>query len=131
MSVLMLLLFPIGLFLYFYVEKNERSSYQKLFDDFGAKIEADTSLDKAEKKERYIRMLKSNGYSIIKISDTSIYAEKKIFGIGLFFIATGVLYLVGALLYLAYFYWIQKPHRVEYKMDTSNNSIPHSEHLSV
>lgn len=114
-QLIMLLFFPIGLYFYFFVEKKNRPKYQKVFDDFQIEIENDSRLESEERKNLYKDMLVQNRYKITRLSKTVVIGEKRIFSMSLFIMSLGVLY-VGAILYLAYYFWIQKPHVVEYEV---------------
>jgi len=48
-QVIMMFLFPIGLYFYFFVERRDRPKYQKIFDDFGESIQKDSRLTDAQK----------------------------------------------------------------------------------
>ena len=114
-QLIMLLFFPIGLYFYFFVEKKNRPKYQKVFDDFQIEIENDSRLESEERKNLYKDMLVQNRYKITRLSKTVVIGEKRIFSMSLFIMSLGVLY-VGAILYLAYYFWIQHPHVVEYEV---------------
>jgi hypothetical protein len=78
-------LFPIGLYTYFFIEKKTKKEYQEVFDNF------------------FEQMLLQNEYEITSISKS---LEFIFMGLGL--------YIVGLFFYLAYYFWFQKPHRVEF-----------------
>jgi len=108
-QVIMLLLFPIGL--YFYIqERKARPMYEKTFTDFESKLRADTQLTKEGRKEQYKVMLLKNEYKL-KEDHSLVIGEKKIFSMSLFAMSLGLFY-VGAVIYLLYFYYIQSPHRI-------------------
>jgi len=109
-QVIMLLLFPIGL--YFYIqERKARPAYEKVFSDFNKDTKDNDELSHKEKIQKYKDMLRKNEYKIIETTDTGVTGEKKIFSTSLFAMGVGV-YFVGAIIYLSYFYYIQSPHRV-------------------
>ncbi|MBA1421590.1 MAG: hypothetical protein FAF03_12370 [Epsilonproteobacteria bacterium] len=114
-QVIMMFLFPIGLYFYFFVERRDRLKYQKVFDDFGTKIETDNILSDTEKKEQYIQMLKQNGYKITQSTSTQVRGEKKILSMSLLAMSIGA-YYVGVFVYLGYYFWVQKPHVVQYRV---------------
>ena len=114
-QVIMMFLFPIGLYFYFFVERRDRPKYQKVFDDFGAQIEADSTLTDAQEKEQYIQMLKQNGYKITQNTSTQVRGEKKILSMSLLAMSIGA-YYVGVFVYLGYYFWVQKPHVVVYEI---------------
>lgn len=115
-QVLMMLLLPIGLYTYFFVERKNKLLYQHTFDSFAEKISKDKYLSNEEKMQRYKAMLLTNGYTIVKSTKTSIVGERKILSLGLMMIGAG-LYLVGLLIYILYYYTMQKPHIVKYEID--------------
>ena len=114
-QVIMLFLFPIGLYFYFFVERKARPKYQKVFDDFQEKVKNDSTLSNEEKIEQYKEMLQYNGYTIVASTKTSIKGQKRIFYMSLLAMGMG-LYLVGAVVYLIYYFWIQKPHVIRYEL---------------
>ena len=114
-QVIMMFLFPIGLYFYFFVERKDKPKYQKIFDDFNVKIQNDKTLTNEEKMRQYAEMLRQNGYKIVESSRTQIKGEKRILSMSLLAMSIG-LYYVGVLVYLAYYFWIQKPHVVEYRV---------------
>jgi hypothetical protein len=115
-----MLLFPIGLYFYFFVEKKARPAYDKVFTDFETEIQEDTSLLETDKIQHYKEMLLKNEYKIINVTSHCIAGEKRIFSMSLFAMSIGF-YYVGAVIYLLYFYYFQTPHRVTFKInkDTS------------
>ena len=119
-QVIMIFLFPIGLYFYFFVERKERPKYQKVFDDFQEKIQNDVNLNYEEKMRQYEDMLRKNGYTIIDATRTSIKGEKRILSMSLLAMSIGA-YYVGVFVYLAYYFWIQKPHVVEFKVENEIN----------
>lgn len=118
-QVIMLLLFPIGLYFYFFVERKARPAYEKVFTDFEAKTKADDRLNNSEKINRYKEMLYKNGYTIKKEKDNKITGEKKIFSMSLFAMSVGV-YYVGAVIYLLYFYYFQTPDKIVFSINEAN-----------
>jgi len=114
-QVIMMFLFPIGLYFYFFVERRDRPKYQKIFDDFGESIQNDSTLTHAQKIEKYNAMLRQNGYTIVESSKNKVRAEKRILSMSLLAMSIGA-YYVGVFVYLAYHYWVQKPHVVEYEV---------------
>ncbi|HFQ62365.1 MAG TPA: hypothetical protein ENK39_08750 [Epsilonproteobacteria bacterium] len=114
-QLIMLFLFPIGLYFYFFVERKEKFKYQKVFDDFQIKIKDNIALNNEQKMQQYEEMLRHNGYNITSSTRTRIQGEKRIFYASLLAMGLG-LYFVGALVYLAYYFWIQKPHVVVYEI---------------
>lgn len=118
-QVLMMLLLPIGLYTYFFIERKNKRLYQHTFDSFSQKISNDKNLSDEEKMQHYKAMLLTNGYTIVENTKTRIVGERKILSLGLMMIGVG-LYVVGLLIYILYYYTMQKPHIVKYEID--NNS---------
>jgi len=114
-QVIMMFLFPIGLYFYFFVERKDKPKYQKVFDDFQEKIKNDISLNREEKMQQYENMLRQNGYKIVDATRTSIKGERRILSMSLLAMSIGA-YYVGAFVYLAYYFWMQKPHVVEFRV---------------
>ncbi|MCF6244647.1 MAG: hypothetical protein L3J43_06385 [Sulfurovum sp.] len=114
-QVIMLLLFPIGLYFYFAYELKSMPAYQKTFDAFEQKIREDSTLSNDEKQKLYTQMLEKNGYTIVKRSTSGVKGQKRIFYMSLLAMGLG-LYFVGAVVYLIYFFFFQKPHVVEFKV---------------
>ena len=115
-QVLMMLLFPIGLYTYFFVERKNKRAYQETFDLFFQHISQDAKLSEVEKMQRYKAMLLTNGYTIIEESKTRIVGKRKILSLGLMMIGMG-LYIVGLLVYIIYHYTLQKPHIVSFTVE--------------
>ena len=119
-QVIMMLLFPIGLYFYFFKERPSRPAYNKVFTDFEAKIQSDSTLTDSQKIQHYKNMLLKNEYKIIDTTPSQIVGEKRIFSMSLFAMSVGF-YYIGAVIYLLYFYYLQTPHKVTFKLhkDTS------------
>jgi hypothetical protein len=105
-QIILLLLFPIGFYFYFFVERLSKAKYQKVFDDFQIKIQNNKKLSNAQKMLLYEKMLLKNDYKITYHSEREVKGEKKLFYMSLF--------AMGLIFYWAYFVWIQKPHCVVY-----------------
>ena len=114
-QVIMLFFFPIGLYFYFFVEKKNRPTYQKTFDDFQLEISNNISLDDEQKRDIFRDMLLQNRYKITQLNKSVVRGEKRIFSMSLFIMSLGILY-VGVVFYLIYYFWIEKPHVVEYEI---------------
>ena len=110
-TILMLLMLPIGLYVYFGKEKKDREVYQAVFDDFELKTATREDLTNREKIELFEQMLEQNGYKIVAVTESSVKAQKKIVSMGLMMIGIGV-YIVGLLVYLVYYFYLQKPHEI-------------------
>ena len=120
-QVIMLFLFPIGLYFYFFVERKNRPAYEKVFTDYEASVQNNPTLSDAQKTHQYKEMLRKNDYNIIETTPTSLVGEKRIFSMSLFAMSAG-LYLVGVVFYLLYWYYIQTPHRVTFYAQKDNHA---------
>jgi len=118
-QVIMLLLFPIGLYFYFFVEKKARPAYEKVFSDFEEKIQSEQGLAQSQKLQRYREMLVKNDYKITDTTVLSITGERKIFSMSLFAMSVGA-YYIGAVVYLLYFFYMQKPHKIIFCVEKEN-----------
>ena len=116
-TILMIILFPLGLYVYFGREKKDKLAYQKVFDDFHAKTLANAKLTDKEKLLKFELMLEQNDYEIIEVTEKKVVAKRKILSMGLIMIGLG-LYIVGLFLYLFYFYVFQKPHTVVFDLNS-------------
>jgi hypothetical protein len=109
----MLFLFPIGLYTYFVIEKKTKKEYQLVFDDFQKKIVSNRNLTVLEKKSLFEQMLLQNGYRIIEMNNDKVIGEKKVLSMAFMMMGLGI-YIVGLFFYLIYYFWFQKPHKVEF-----------------
>ena len=114
-QVIMWFLFPIGLYFYFFKERPSRPAYNKIFTDFETKVQNDSTLSDTDKIQRYKEMLGKNEYKIVQTTPECIVGEKRIFSMSLFAMSAG-LYLVGVVFYLLYWYYLQTPHRVTFRL---------------
>lgn len=112
-TVIMLLAFPIGIFLLLQ-EKKSRIKYQAVFDDFYKETLDDDRLNDDTKLARFKAMLINNHYTV-NTYENRVVGEKKLFSIGYMFIGIGTLYL-GLIVYILYYLYLQKPHRVEFAL---------------
>ena len=110
-TILMLLMLPIGIYVYFGREKKDQRIYQSVFDDFYLKTLKNKTLTDAQKIEHFEQMLEQNGYEVIEISEHKVVAQKKILSMGLMMIGIGV-YIIGLLVYLVYYFYLQKSHEI-------------------
>jgi len=115
-TVLMLLMFPLGLYVYFGREKKDQLVYQSVFDDFYHKTLQSKKINDAQKIERFEQMLEQNGYEIIELNEHKVVAQKKILSMGLIMMGIGI-YFIGLLVYLLYYFYLQKPHEVMFSLD--------------
>ncbi len=114
-TIIMMFLFPIGLYTYFVIEKRTKKEYQKVFDDFQKSTSLSEKYTDEEKIARFEQMLEQNGYELVSVDNNSVIGEKKVLSMAFIMMGLG-LYMVGLLFYLAYFFWFQKPHRVEFSL---------------
>ena len=113
-QVIFLLLFPIGLYFYFFQERPNRERYTKVFTDFEASIQNNDTLLDAEKVQLFKDMLLKNNYKIIEATPITVTGETRIFSMSLFAMGLGVFY-IGAAIYVLYYYF-QKPKRVTFAL---------------
>ena len=112
-TLLMMLLFPIGIYTYFFIERKTKREYQKVFDDFQLSTLSNSELSNKEKIILFEQMLLQNEYKIVEVTGSTVVGEKKVLSMAFIFMGLG-LYIVGLFFYLAYFFWFQEPHRVEF-----------------
>jgi len=112
-TILMMFLFPIGLYTYFVIEKKTKKEYQLVFDNFQKKTSSSTKITDAEKVHLFEQMLLQNGYTIVSINKSMVVGEKKVLSMAFIMMGLGI-YIVGLFFYLAYYFWFQKPHKVEF-----------------
>ena len=112
-TLLMMFLFPIGLYTYFVIEKRTKKEYQKVFDDFQEKMTLNSTLTAKEKINLFEQMLIQNEYEITSMTESRVTGKKKVLSMAFIFMGLG-LYIVGIFFYLAYYFWFQKPHKVEF-----------------
>ena len=118
-TIIMLLLFPIGLYTYFFIEKKDQQKYQAVFDDFEVSTNKRNILD-SQKLELFEQMLEQNGYEIVEQNKKAVVGEKKVLSMSFMMMGLG-LYIVGLFLYLFYYFYFQKPHRVEFRLLQSSS----------
>ena len=114
-TILMMFLFPIGLYTYFVIEKKSKKEYQKVFDDFQIKTSSNSKLEAKDKINLFEQMLLQNEYEVTELTESNVIGEKKVLSLAFIFMGLG-LYLVGLFFYLAYYFWLQKPHRVRFSL---------------
>ncbi len=107
-TIIMLISLPIGIYILF-KEKKEMQKYQAIFDNFYKNLASDNSLSNDKKINLAKEMFYKNNYNIVKSTDESVMAEKKLFSVGWLFVGIGTLY-VGLIVYIIYFFYFQKPH---------------------
>ncbi len=113
-TLLMIFLFPIGLYTYFFIEKKTKKEYASVFDNFRIQTQNNSRLTNKEKVALFAQMLIQNDYEITSINESMVVGEKKILSLAFIFMGLGI-YIVGVVFYLAYYFWFQKPHKVEFK----------------
>jgi uncharacterized membrane protein YukC len=110
----MLFALPIGTYILLGEKKNMKN-YQAIFDDFHKKIVTDNDIDDKTKIELFQDMLYNNRYEVVYADKQKVIGEKKIFSVGWMFVGIGTIY-VGLIIYIIYFFYFQKPHRVEFML---------------
>lgn len=76
-QVIMLFLFPLGLYFYFFKERPAKPTYYKTFTDFEKHIQDSTTLLESEKIQYFQDMLLKNEYIIIETTPNTVIGEKK------------------------------------------------------
>ncbi len=112
-TLLMMFLLPIGLYTYFFIEKKTNKEYQLVFDDFQKQTDSNAKLSEEEKLNLFEQMLLQNGYEVVSINRACVVGEKKVLSMAFIFMGLGI-YIIGLFFYLAYYFWFQKPHKVEF-----------------
>ncbi len=108
-TILLMLLLPIGALFYRYEVKN-RGKYQAIFDDYIQKVDASSDLTDVQKLEQVRKLFIANRYEVETINDKEIVGERKILSMGLL--------MMGLFVYVFYFFFFQKPHRIVYEIKT-------------
>jgi len=116
MSLALLIWFaiPIGIYTLLF-EKKSKKKYDKLFEDFYQKTLHNKRLSSEEKHTLILQLLEKNGYELVEEEHHKIIGEKKILSLGWIILGVGFLY-IGVIFYVIYYYFIQKPHRLEYEV---------------
>jgi len=115
-TIILIFLLPIAIYFYLFVEPKIKRRYFDTFTKFEDELRADKDLTDQQKLERYEAMLQNNRYTITHKTKTEIIGERKIFSMPIFAIGVG-LYVVGALIYLLYFFFIQRPHVLTFQLN--------------
>ncbi len=106
---IVLFLSIIGLILYYFERKNQFKRSQFIKEHF-QKINQDLGLNDTQKKEKLKQFLMANGYNIAKAGIGTF--KKKEFSLGLFLLGAGF-FIVGAVVYLLYYFYIQKEDEID------------------
>ncbi len=114
-TIIMIFSLPIGIYILFQ-ERKTMAKYESIFYDFYQKIKGEKELDRSSKIKLLQDMLSQNGYTILHQDRDKIVAGKKLFSVGWLFVGIGTLY-VGLIIYIIYYFYIQKPHKVEFRLD--------------
>ena len=103
----MLLMFPIGAIMY-YNERKDRDKYLAVFSDFMQKVDASRDFNNAQKIEKIRELFLANRYEVVYRDEKEIVGERKILSMGLL--------MMGLFFYVFYFFFMQKPHRIQYNI---------------
>jgi hypothetical protein len=106
--VLLIFLIPIGVIVYIYERRVFKENRAILNGYIKMEISDNSSLTNLQKIEKTQALLDKNGYKVVQKDDKSIVGEKKIFSIGLLFIGVFIFYLL-------YYFFFQKPDRLEFR----------------
>ena len=111
-TVLMIILFPIGIIFFIYERRNRKENKQ-IFDDYTLEVMSHESYTLKEKVHKITHMYENNHYKVLTQTDTHAVVAKKHYSIGLTFMGYGSLNLIGLSFYLIYFFFIQKEEIIE------------------
>ena len=114
LAVLIWFAIPIGIYTLIFEQKSKKK-YQQLFEDFYMQTMNNPKLSQSEKYHLVLQLLEKNGYKIVEESTSQIIGEKKILSLGWIILGLGLFY-VGVIFYLLYYYFMQKPHRLIYRV---------------
>jgi hypothetical protein len=106
--ILIPLLIPIGLLLFWYAMRVNRENRTILQNYIKREIENNVTLSGEQKHAKATDLLYQNGYRVLPKANGDIKGEKKVFSIGLFFAGIFVLYI-------PYFFFWQKPETLIFK----------------
>jgi len=116
MSLALLIWFaiPIGIYTIRFEQKS-KDKYHALFENFYQKTLKNNKLSKKQKMELIIELLNRNSYKITEHKEDYIAGERRILSLGWIILTLGFFY-IGVIFYLIYYYFIQKPHKLSYKI---------------
>jgi len=106
-TILLMFVLPIGALFYRYELKN-KGKYQAVFDDYIQKVDGNPNFTDAEKLSQVRKLFVANRYDVTSASEDEIVGEKKILSMGLL--------MMGLFVYVFYFFFFQKPHKIVYKI---------------
>ncbi len=111
-TIIMMFALPIGIIIYFWDRKNAAAT-QKLYEAFIEQTRSDGKLDDKEKLLRIDMMFYGNGYRTVLREPKRLVVEKKHLNLGILVIAFALLNLLGVILFILYYFYLQKPLRKE------------------
>ena len=114
LAVLIWFAIPIGIYTIRF-ERKSKEKYNALFEDFYQKTIKNEKLSQKDKHSLMMQLLGRNGYNIVQDSQSLVVGEKKILSLGWIILGLGFVY-VGVIFYLIYYYFMQKPHKLVYKI---------------
>ncbi len=103
--LMIFLLSIIGLIIFFY-ERSNHYKRVKFAKEYIASVKQDYKLNEKEKKEKIKQFFIANGFNIASFGKDLVFKRKE-FSLGLLLFGAGF-FLVGALLYLLYYFYFQK-----------------------
>lgn len=107
-TILLMLLLPIGALFYRYEVKN-RGKYEAIFDDYIQKVDQNPDFTDVQKISQVRKLFLANRYEVTLSTEEKIVGERKILSMGLL--------MMGLFVYVFYFFFFQKPHKIAYKID--------------
>lgn len=109
-TILLLLLFPIGLITYFWDKKNYQQTLET-FENYIVKIKH-ADLQDEDKIEKIDHMFYNNNYKITSKDTSTLRVEKKHFNIGILLMVFGLFNYFGIVGYIVYYKFFLKPRRL-------------------
>jgi len=114
LAVLVWFAIPIGIYTILF-ERKSKKKYDALFENFYQKTINNKNLSQKEKHTLMLQLLHKNGYKLVEENPNRMTGEKKILSLGWIILGIGFIY-IGVMFYLIYYYFIQKPHRLNYEV---------------
>jgi len=106
-TILLMLLLPIGA-LFYRNERKNKGKYQAVFDDYIKKVDENPDFTNIQKIGHVRELFLVNRYEVTSQSEDEIIGERKILSMGLL--------MMGLFIYVFYFFFFQKPHKIVYKI---------------
>lgn len=111
MVIAFLIAFVAGVIMLYFEIKQRRVNTQ-LLSNYISDIKDNKSLNHDEKSDKLVDLLTANGFKVIHRDETKVQAMRKDKSVALILIGFGF-FGVGAVIYLGYYFFIQKPRMYE------------------